>query len=782
MTIGERFAALLDARGIKQAALAAQYRERALARGREFAQETIESHISRLKKSEPVAVRFFFADLTDARDLLELLSVPEKEQDAYFRDANALLSPEERPVRLVVDLSDTAPGESLVQWGSDLADKVVLAIEERVALVVTESQRGYLLPRCTPPGRVEVVVVPDAVQGWSRTQELATEGAVVVSGRRHDPVTRWIALELVPQRLRMEPEAGVRRCAAGQPIDDAVADRDCFRLDRILGSIVPEQPPLPLTATPCAQRALLGKLLLGHPITSNESNYYGREQKPVDARTRAAWGAALGVAAVATEDQWAGLLVERAKTLGVAKIVEGDERALQSQRARVARGGEAPRGVRVGTELHLINAGEHVRAEMTGLHGVTFHDEAPRASAFTRLRELVARTPEEAWLDDPFLHDAIERIDPEGVDRDELDFARASLLLHGELTPPPAPCSREWRSTLAEILRDDPPPVGVRVPTTCTITVKDTADGWHVSSERDIQVTLLPASEVARRTSQHGVELWGVPAIVPPRVVRESALRALTKESDEPDRNDTDKRDAWWKQRRFLLPRGDVLKDLDGLFSLLDRSPLDRGYSGYAAGGGDFHAPSNLHRLCWSHRPVAMHPDFWREADEVLASLWIALRRAVLHADATTLHDGTGILEMGGGLVARIKVTHVRTGRDEHVEADFWREPRRSERLDPYNQLKVKVSVDDDLNARPTASIMHDVGTHVASTGGYRAQLLAEVPRRVFLAKGHARVTITFTATPWESFGERRNVPAYAAAVAGALHASDEARRRDDDE
>lgn len=32
MTIGERFTALLDARGLKQAALAAQFRERALAR------------------------------------------------------------------------------------------------------------------------------------------------------------------------------------------------------------------------------------------------------------------------------------------------------------------------------------------------------------------------------------------------------------------------------------------------------------------------------------------------------------------------------------------------------------------------------------------------------------------------------------------------------------------------------------------------------------------------------------------------------------------------------
>jgi hypothetical protein len=767
MTIGERFAALLDARGIKQAALAAQYRERALARGREFAQETIESHISRLKKSEPVAVRFFFADLTDARDLLELLSVSEKEQDAHFRDANALLSPEERPVRLVVDLSDTAPGESLVQWGSDLADKVVLAIEERVALVVTESQRGYLLPRCTPPGRVEVVVVPDAVQGWARTQELASEGAVVVSGRRHDPVTRWIALELVPQRLRMEPEAGVRRCAAGQPIDDAVADRDCFRLDRILGSIVPEQPPLPLTATPCAQRALLGKLLLGHPITSNESNYYGREQKPVDARTRAAWGAALGVEAVATEEQWAGLLVERAKTLGVAKIVEGDERALQSQRARVARGGEAPRGVRVGAELHLINASDRLREGTKDLRGVLFHDEAPRTFAFARIHNVVASTPWEAWLDDPYMDAALRRIDPEGIDRDELEFARAALLLHNKLSPRGASRDRGWRSLLGDLLANDPPPVAIRVPTSAAVDYNTVA-------------TLLPSSVHKLRATQRGCELLGVPALVPPRLDRSSAIVALSQTHVSlPKYQDSSGLERWCAERRFLLPKIETLGDLDALFDLFDLAPSRASVSAERLVRERSDEANHLASLGWTASSIPIHAGFWRGADEALAAVWIVLRRAIAHAEAITLHDGSGLIEVASGLVAVISATRVRSTPSAGLEAEFWFWPRRVTL--PTFQGSRQVWADEAPDALPTTSILSEIGALVAQTNTYRTRVLSQVPTQVFIASGDLRVCITFRATPWGPLGASLSSPAFGALGTGALHADDDDRAADDE-
>jgi hypothetical protein len=766
MTIGERFAALLDTRGIKQAALAAQYRERALTRGREFAQDTIESHISRLKKAEPVAGRFFFADLTDARDLLDLLAVPEDERGAYVRDANSLLSPEERPLRAIVDLSDSVQGRALVEMCDELADKIVLAIPERVALVVTESQRQYLLPRCTPEGRVQVEVVASPEQGWARTQKLAADGAIVVSGRHFDSLSRWIAFEQCGRQFMLEPNDGIARCAAGKPIDDADAKASLRKLDVLVSDVAASQPPQELTNSPRALRSLIAKLVLGRPITVQVGDYRARKEVTVDEKTRAAWGKGLNVPAVATEEQWGGALMARAKGVGVAVSASGDANDLASHRARVVRGGSTPRAILVGGELHLINASAGLRDEMRGLHGVQFHDEAQRESGFKRIEALVAATPWEAWLDDPYMDAAIARIDPDGKDRDELEFARASLLLHNKLRATAAPCSKEWRKTLSEILTAEPPPVGVRVPTTLRV---DKA-----------VVTLLPESEIARRASQRGAELHGVPAIVPPRIVRESPLGALTRTEVSFAHIDWHRREEWCNQRRFLLPREPVMVDFDWVFTLFDSSPAKTGYSQNNDTWWIKNEERHMLGLEWTRTPLPTHAKFWREADETLAALWIALRRAVQHADSTTLHDGTGMLEMGGGVVALIKVSHVRAASGERVEADFMREPRRVQVYE--DGVRKVVWVDEQANARPTASIMREIGTRVAHTHGYETRIMADVPTQVFLAKGMVRVTITFKATPWETFGERSMKPELGAAAAGALHAEDDARRAADDD
>lgn len=199
-----------------------------------------------MKRSEPVAVRFFFADATDARDLFDLLAVPEGEREAYVHDANSLLSPEERPLRAIVDLSDSVEGKALVEICEELANKIVLAIPERVALVVTESQRQYLLPRCTPEGHVQIEVVSNAEQGWVRTQKLAADGAIVISGRRFDPLSRSIAFETNGRRFTLEPSDGTTRCAAGKPVDDADANVSPRRLDVLFGNVVASQPGVEL--------------------------------------------------------------------------------------------------------------------------------------------------------------------------------------------------------------------------------------------------------------------------------------------------------------------------------------------------------------------------------------------------------------------------------------------------------------------------------------------------------------------------------------------------------
>ncbi|MBI5513894.1 MAG: hypothetical protein HY909_09010 [Deltaproteobacteria bacterium] len=763
MAIGERFTALLEARGVKQAALAAQYREHALKRGREFAQDTIESHISRLKKGEPVAVRFFFADLTDARDLLALLAVPEEERGAYVRDANALLSPEERPLRAVVDLSDSVQGRALVGLCDELADKIVLAIPERVALVVTEAQRQYLLPRCTPEGRVQVEIVANAEQGWVRTQKLAADGAVVVSARRFDPLFRWIAFQQSGQEVELEPSDGIVRCAMGKSIDDARVDVLRRRLEVLLSDVAPSQPPQELVMTPCALRWLLAALALGLPIKVQSRGYYDRTEVNVDEKTRAAWGKALNIGAVATEEQWGGALLARAMEVGVTVAASGGEGDLASHRARVVRGGSTPRAILVGGEVHLINASAELRTKMQGLHGVRFHDEEQRLSGFKRIEELVATTPWKAWLDDPYMDAAIERIDPDRKDRDELEFARASLLLHGKLHATEAPCSREWRATLTEILRSELPPVGVRVPPRLTVDGK--------------VVTLLPEAESVRRSSQRGVELHGVPALAPPRIVRESPLHMLK-------RADQAINDYLWEQgcqeRRFLLPTVSTMEDFDWLYLLFDSSPARVVPSRDKVIWWSANQKRHLLGLAWEKAPLPTPARFWHEADETLAALWMALRRAARHADATTLHDGTGMLEMGGGVLALIKVAHVRAAGDGRVEADFLREPRTVQGFDGREHRSMW---SDELpGARPIASILQGISTRVAVTGHYKTRIMAEVPTQVFLAKGTARVTITFKATTWETFGEHPMRPEFGAAVAGVLHAEDDARRNDDDD
>lgn len=759
MSIGEKFTALLEARGVKQAFVAAQYRERALARGSVFAQDTVESHISRLKKGDAVAVRFFFADPSSARDLFDILDVTEARRAEYLRDANAMLTPEERPLRVVVDLSDGPQGRELVSLCEDLAINVVSQIHGRIALVVTEPQRLYLLPACTPERHVVVEAVVDAKAGWDRTTKLAADGAFVLSGRRFDPWSRWIAFEVRDGRMAFEPYDGVRRCAEGKALDDVDADATSRPLDQVATCVAAAAPPNELAGTPTALRALLAKLTSGMPVYARVYDHYGRGDGVVDAKTRLAWGEWLGVSVAATPEEWATHLLARAKAHGVAMSSKGTLNDLASHRARVARGGSAPRAIIVGGELHLINAPTGMRTEMQGLHGVRFHDEVRRASGFQRITELVQTTPWEAWLDDPYMDAALARIDPEGRDRDELEFARASLLLCGKLHAAEAPNHREWRAMLREILKSDPPAVGVRVPTERKL-------------DSGATVTLLPDDELRRREARPGVELHGVPALVPPRVTRENTLSMLERASQNVDelRYASSQAEHWLEKRRFLLPPAHVLTNVDWLFTLFDNTPAK---VGCAQRNVEWWYEKRNHHLLgleWKKATVPTHERFWADADRMLAVLWVALRRALKHADGITLHDNTGVLEMGGGLVAMVKASAVRTGGSDLAVADFWRWPR------------LEVRYGEGEEAHPTVSVVREIGTRVARTGSYCTRIMAEVPTRVLLAKGAVRVSVTFEATPWETFGERAATSELVAGVGGVLHAEDDAERAAQDD
>ncbi len=139
--------------------------------------------------------------------------------------------------------------------------------------------------------------------------------------------------------------------------------------------------------------------------------------------------------------------------------------------------------------------------------------------------------------------------------------------------------------------------------------------------------------------------------------------------------------------------------------------------------------------LFWPSTTLEVERDFWRDADRHLGMLWIALRRALSNGLDATLHDGTGLLEMGGGHIAEVVASSRGHHRRDVLEAEF------ACAFDPDAPVKTLTE----------SAIVRGIGTRTAQHGKSRVDLTTRVPRRLFLSIHDARVEITFHATPWES-------------------------------
>lgn len=753
MTIGERATAWIEQHGIKQTHLAAQFRERAVARGKEVVLDTVASHISRLKKDELVAVRFFFADPTDEKDLLDVLDVPDGEREAWRADAGAVLAPEDRPIRVVVDLSDVLPGAELTRYAEALHAQIVMAAPRRMALVVTAEQREYLPPRCTPQDRVVIEVVPNANAGWSRVQALAKQGVTIVSQRTFDAIERWVAIEPrhhSPMNFSFEPPDALTRLAQDRAIDDDAVSSSARRTNPGEGHSV--APPQELTHSPCARRRLIADLYFGRPSNVSSRVRYGR---PADLEERRTWGRALGVPVAATPEEWGRELLARATQNGLSLARDGDEATLSTERARVARGGSAPRGVRIGETLHLINPTAPLRDAMAGLHGVEIHEVAQRPSGFDRVRELIKQVPWETWFGDPYMDDAVARLDLSTAERDEVDFARAVFLLNDGLRSKAAPRLATWRLALAAALAENPPQVGLRVPASIRMD--------------DRQFTLLPERTVATRKAARGLELVGIPALAPPRITRDTSLVALYAETS--DTNSPTERQS----HRFALSIKAALDNLDPLFELFDRSPSQQ-QDVHGANTDRWTASS----LRWRSQEFSFAENFWLDADEMTAVCWIALRRAVCAQEGITLHDGRGMLEMGGGIVAWIVASSTEHPKDTPAQIDLWCTPRfqggpyyRSEPYKPEPLTRSDFTAQVELGAARTSG---ERDSERRQTTG-----LANVPRELILTHNGTLFRISFGGTPWALNGRalKRQV---LSAASSATPPPDDDYDYDDDE
>ncbi len=623
-------------------------------------------------------------------------------------------------IRVVIDLTDGPQGGALADVSEALAEKIIARAPGRVALVITEAQRPLLPARCAEHPSVRLVVVRDAAAGWVRAGQIADNGAVVISSRRYAPLLHWIAVDWSnPRAPALTPSEGLERWKSNLPLEDVPAAASLRDLSLLLDPVDPVKPPAELTSTPGRLRGLIAALSYGREVVVRNERAWNAAPAAADAALRLAWGRSLDVPVAATEGEWANLLFERAKSLGAGVMAVGNDTEVIAQRAKVARGGSPARAVLAGANLHLVNPTAALRTQMGSLHAVFIHDEAPRTSGFERVRALVRETPWEQWLDDPFMESALARIDPQGADRDELEFARASLLVHDKLRPASAPRRHDWRALLTAVVSHNPPEVAIRVPVCETAGAKTTV--------------YLPHREVDRRASQRGKELVGVRALAPPRITRDDAVVALEATTERVGGGEWN---AWIAQRRYLLPSAKVIDDADALVDLFVRAPSRNALTPDLLRWWNQAPDEHQLGLFWPSTPLTAERNFWRDADRHLGMLWIALRRALATGLDTTLHDGTGLLEMGGGHVA--EVTACARGANPSgaaTEAEFWCV------FDPESAARI---IDESV-------IVRGVGTRQARHGRSRVDVTTSVPRRLYLAYRDARLQVTFRATPWEA-------------------------------
>ncbi len=621
-------------------------------------------------------------------------------------------------IRVVIDLTDGPQGAALKELGTALKDRILAVAPAPMALVVTETQREHVPAACAQHPGVRMVFVRDAAAGWERVARLAASGAAVVSSRRYSPLMHWIAVEWSLREVALSPGDGLERWSRSLAIDDVLAAASLRDVALLLDPIDPITPPSELTSTPVKLRELLAALSYGRDVSVRHERGWTGPATPADAMTRLGWGCALDVPVTATEHEWGTLLFERAKALGAGVVTRGDDVEVTAQCAKVARGASPNRAVIVGGSLHLVNPSPAIRTQMGSLHGVFLHDETTRASGVERIRALAKETPWEQWLDDPYMDDALARIDPQSADRDELEYARASLLLHDRLRPPSAEHRRDWRALLSAMIALEPPPAAIRAPV--------------AMGEKQKTVVFLPAREVDRRASMRGKELVGIRAIAPPRITRDDSIAALEASTERVGGGEWN---AWIAQRRFLLPSERKLDDAESVIDLFVRAPSRNILTPDLLRWWNHSPDDHMLGLFWPSTILEAERDFWRDADRHLGMLWIALRRALANGLDATLHDGTGLLEMGGGHIAEVVATSRGPHKRDVLEAEF------ACAFDPDIQVK-----------RLTESaIVRGIGTRAAQHGKARVDLTTSVPRRLFLSIHDARVQITFHATPWES-------------------------------
>lgn len=738
MTLGERLRKYLPD-GVEQKVVAMNWIERIEKAGmRGLSSATVPSRLCELLADDPQGVRTFFRDPRRANALFDELNVPEDARAELRALAEPILAGAPQP-RLVVDVSDL--GADRVTMDAAFAGMRQALFGDDgvfpVALVLTDAQYD-LLPRSFDrfKDRMQIERVADAAAGADAATRLAGDSVCVVSQRPVVELARWWAASVEDGALLLEPEDGLTHIRSSGSIG----------LPEVTHPLAAASGP-PLGAPPDIPAGGVARRRLVVDLADETSTVCEG-----DPGWRRAVARELGVQASSTErerveEEIAGIT----SALGM-EVRAGTPAEWEAVVARAARRPTDPVAMRVGDHVRVLNPTESVksagRLEVARIACAEPH--------LVMLERALAEWTEDDLFDDPLLGRLIHRLAADnGLALKLLLHARAVIVLGGRLRLKPTVAVNDPLGVLAHLLASEPPEASLRV-RTCGAVAK------YGSADRSVALSpfVYPGGKLNNEAAKESGLLYGTPPSGDVTWRRGTSLRGVLPATG---RESTNSRsyggrawDTFGNPPALVDPSGDAAAWLDDV----EASAFFGGTGGQHRFRADRHLPEPEKGHAWVAIPTP--DDLWLNADTNLALAWLAVQDSLGGARSIRLPDGSVILQVGGGLAARIRVRR---------HGDRESEIRAAVRCN----VEVKENRGGGIWTWTLGDLAAPVTTHVAHTAGYTTRLSVLMPSIWLSGRGFA-ADVSFIPAPMLPGGGPLGATLAAAAI-GAVAGIDTAQR-----
>lgn len=718
MTLGEQLRKSIQKTGRKQLDIATEWAERWKAsENAERSPQTVEAHLSRCLSDQAASIRFFFHDRARAVLLFEILGTDEKNQKEILEAADMVLAAVRSPT-VVIEAPNIPGAENADQFFIWAERELRDAKAVQVTVLVTEAQYKRL-PRSFDDyeDHIDIERVKDGEAARKRTMEIARDGLLVVSGRIYQPVNCWLAARMNWDVLETCPEDGVAQFQKSGRLDTPAEIVDDLEEFFAPSKCAPELPSDPLKL-----RRLI--FSLADPRDSADS------QPP---ETRLAWAKHIGVRAGATPRE---LLSCRFSE--IVSQLDPKNCSVEEFDAYIERAATRPpvtKAFWVEGKMHVVNPTEQTAALLSGTRHAKLLLNIGMRSALELILDRVRDWNVDDWADDPALIElttALASQNPKS--QAQLLHARAAILWSRDVKPAPRKPETDWQTALTSILIKDPPKPVWRVNSIEKLKNEDhynsyafESAGRYMLSVEDVKVRL------ADQGTKDDLSLIGLaPPLGPTFVSAGDEIGRVTTHEKSQGQHYSSRPPVL---DVLLAPPGQKIDHVLWL-EMFERSRA------FSSGISD-NDLKRFHRNERNELPsdfvetMATVPEILcrcivEENDDAIATIgivWMALRRALRMPSVIRLPDGSTLLELQGGICARLRA--YRNSSNKQLRAAFCTSPW------------VSAERGRNFTAAKTACC-RQLTTHWG--GGYHAGPL--VPVDLWLSDGPYSIDVSFEASP----------------------------------